>query len=267
MCSDMKQNASLTTEADFRDLLPPQTQTEYAQMLENLKAEPESFPKIKVWGNYKGNNVILDGHHQYKARIKLGLPIRMGKEVVKLDFADRMEALRYSWKCQRGRRNATDSQLAMAAAKLVTTTGRGRPAKNTHECIITTGEAADMVGVSTRTVASAAQVRRDGSERLVGAVEAGDITVKDAAAIVELPKGDQNRALAPVVAGNAGTLVEAAETLPKKRKSKPGKEILPAALRKKTLSDFGRLSRGLQAMKRREKCIDALTHILAVIKA
>ena len=68
-----------------------------------------------------------------------------------------------------------ESQRAMAAAKRVTTTGRGRPAKkeNGQICPITGEKAAEDLNVSPRSVKSARAVLKSGDADLIAQVEAG----------------------------------------------------------------------------------------------
>lgn len=83
--------------------------------------------------------------------------------------------------------------------------------------------AAKAVGVSTRSVEHAIQVREHAPPEVVAAVEAGKVKVSDAAKIADKPKPQQRAALKAVEKGEAKTLAEAAK--PKKREPKNGREV------------------------------------------
>jgi hypothetical protein len=72
-------------------------------------------------------------------------------------------------------------------------------------------EAAALLNISARSVASASRVLEGGDEEVIAAIDAGSISVSDAAAVVELPKPDQRQALEAVHAGRARTLRQAAK--------------------------------------------------------
>ncbi len=186
---------NLKIEADFRDLLPPLSDDEFAQLKENLQANPDGFPAIVVWKNYKGGNVIVDGHHQYKARTALGLTVK----VKKLDFEDRAAAMMFAVQCQLGRRNSTAASLAAVA---------GRLRINAH---LPTEEAAKAVGISKRTVEQFDAIQRDGSEPLKKAVVENKVSVSDGAAILDKPKAEQTAAVKAVKEGKAKTVRAAAK--------------------------------------------------------
>ena len=71
--------------------------------------------------------------------------------------------------------------------------------------------AAELLNVSERSVATAARVLKLADEQVIAAVELGDVAVSDAAAIANLPKEDQRRALEAKRQGRARTLRQAAE--------------------------------------------------------
>ncbi len=87
----------------------------------------------------------------------------------------------------------------MVGAKLANL-GEGRPSENSANlqsfAQVSQAAAAELVNVSTRSVASAAKVEAEGVPELVRAVEVGAISVSLAAQVAELPKAEQ----APVVA-------------------------------------------------------------------
>lgn len=70
----------------------------------------------------------------------------------------------------------------MAAAKLVTTTGRGRPAKTENGSIgpISADQAAEELNVSPKSVKRARKVIQSGDADLIAQVEAGEVAVSAA---------------------------------------------------------------------------------------
>ena len=72
-------------------------------------------------------------------------------------------------------------------------------------------EAASLLNVSGRSVAFASKVLEQGDERVIAAIDAGTISVSDAAAVVDLPKEAQREALDAVRRGRARTLRQAAK--------------------------------------------------------
>lgn len=72
-------------------------------------------------------------------------------------------------------------------------------------------EAAGMLNVSARSVATASKVLESGDEMVIMAIDQGTISVSDAAAIADLPKEQQRQALDDVRRGRARTLRQAAK--------------------------------------------------------
>lgn len=133
------------------------------------------------------------------------------------------------------RRHLDTSQRAIAAAKLAMEFEKVHPQKKAEE----NGEApkdgekpaeaaptslemaAEVMGVSARSVDSASKVVKKGSAALVEAVERGVVAVSDAAAVATLDKSDQNAALAKVQDEKAPNLRKAAGK--KLQRPKPSK--------------------------------------------
>lgn len=255
----MTMDITLKTEAEFRDHLPPQTQAEWSQLLLNIQKYEATFPPIITWKGYKDDTVIIDGHHQYKARKKLGLPIRYKA----LPFENKDDVLEFMESVQRARRNASDSQLAMVAAKRVTTTGRGRPARGENTPvggITTAADAAVAVGVSERSVSRAAAVHRKGSTKLVEAVEAGEVSVSEAEKVLELPKPEQ----LPALKKKAAKAKVERKAVQKKRAS--GAETVSSADRKLGVQLVSKLVRVVDKLKIEKLCREPLKLVLKAIR-
>jgi phage N-6-adenine-methyltransferase len=104
------------------------------------------------------------------------------------------------------RRHLSESQRAMVAANLA-----NMPAHRPNSANLQTSqaEAADMLGVSTRSVAAAAKVRSEAIPELVAAVERGEVAVSAAAQVATLPHEMQ----ADIVATGPEEVREVAKTL------------------------------------------------------
>ncbi len=155
--------------------------------------------------------LILDGRNRFlachQAALEIGFPDFLTTPID--ECMERMKALRipiryvaytgtdplaFVVSMNLHRRHLNESQRAMVAAKWETLK-RGRPEKgaNLHG---NRDEAADLLNVSRRSVASAAAVRAHGTKALVKAVEQGAITVSVAAKVAKLPKEQQHEAVA-----------------------------------------------------------------------
>ena len=89
----------LKIDPEFRDKIPPLTDTEFKQLEENILADGEIIEPIIVW-----NDVIVDGHNRWKIyqshKDKLPEP-----KIKDKGFTDRYEAILWMCKNQAGRRS------------------------------------------------------------------------------------------------------------------------------------------------------------------
>lgn len=136
---------------------------------------------------------ILDGRNRYMAARDLGLDF----PVVDFDGTD-ADALAYVLSTNLHRRHLTESQRAAVAAKLANMrdgdVSRFSQSANLHSgeaAQVSLGQAAEMLAVSRRSVATAKSVLDHGAPELIAAVERGEVAVSAAAAISELPKEEQ----------------------------------------------------------------------------
>lgn len=117
---------------------------------------------------------ILDGRNRWRACQQAGIPIRTTEYVGDDPFGYVISSNR--------RRELSDSQRAMVAAKLANITGRGRPATNSSIELFSQEQAAAIEGVSLATVKRAIVVLNSGDLELIDAVEQGEIKVSAAEA-------------------------------------------------------------------------------------
>lgn len=129
---------------------------------------------------------LLDGRNRYMAARRWGI------EYPYVEYEGE-NPLAYVISLNLTRRHLTESQRGMAASKLEAF----RHGDNQHTAgdanlhLLDRGEAARIMNVSERTVATAAKVRDAGAPELVEAVETGKVSVSAAAVITELPKEEQ----------------------------------------------------------------------------
>lgn len=140
---------------------------------------------------------ILDGRNRYMAARDLGLDF----PVAEFD-GTAAEALAYVLSTNLHRRHLTESQRAAVAAKLsnmkrTDTLVQNRSANlQDGDAPVSQAQAAEMLNVSERSVASAKKVIEQGTPELVDAVERGDASVSAAAEMVTLPAEEQAAAVA-----------------------------------------------------------------------
>jgi hypothetical protein len=168
--------------------------------LDELSADiKEHGLREDIW-LYEGK--ILDGRNRFlaceKAKVRPVYRKYLGKEPLSFVVSLNMQ-----------RRHLTHSQRAMAAARIATLrhgtnqhTSKHvdiseRPKNSAEEVVHTAWAAssqsavAESLGVSTDSVQRARKVVDSGSKALQRAVETGEISVKKAAAVVDLPKAQQ----------------------------------------------------------------------------
>jgi hypothetical protein len=163
---------------------------------EGIKADGCHDPLI-VW---KGQNIILDGHHRHEICNDLGKPFK----IVEIDFPNRTEAKIWMIKNQRGRRNLDESQRAMLAVQLEalyseqakermgTRTDLGQNL-DPSEAGKSAEKAANDMGISHQTVSYAKKVVNKGIPKLKEMVESGDIAVSAAAKVAPYPPEVQRK--------------------------------------------------------------------------
>ena len=99
----------LKIDPEFRDKIPPLTESEFKQLEENIVRDGEVREPIVTW-----NNTIIDGHHRWRI-IQTHPEIQYHTK--KMEFADKWAAI--VWMCQNqlGKRNLTDAQKTYLIGK------------------------------------------------------------------------------------------------------------------------------------------------------
>jgi|GEM_PF-3307595 len=153
-----KTKREILIDDEFKSLIPLLSDPERVQLEENLKREGCRDPLV-IW---KGQNVLIDGHHRYEICEREGIAY----EVVEVGFESREKAVDWICRNQLGRRNLNpvDASVlrgtryngrkkskAEAGAK-----GGASKAQN-DTCLVSTAEI-----VAKETGVSAATIKRDG---------------------------------------------------------------------------------------------------------
>lgn len=134
-----------------------------------------------VW-LYEGQ--ILDGRNRYRAAMAMGVECPT-REYVGDDATGFVISLNLH------RRHLTESQRAMVGAKLANITNGGdrvsEQSANLHSGAVSRSDAAELLNVSPRSVASAAKVQAEAPPEVISAVEAGAVSIHLATQFVGLP--------------------------------------------------------------------------------
>jgi hypothetical protein len=119
----------------------------------------------------------IDGRHRLRACEELG-------KTPRTQIYDGFDAVAFVVSLNLHRRHMSESQRGMVAAKLANMDQGERtdlePSANLQK--VSQTKAAELLNVSTRTVAAAAKVKDEGTDELVQAVESGKVSVSAAAA-------------------------------------------------------------------------------------
>ena len=142
---------------------------------------------------------ILDGRNRFKACQEVGVTPLL-KEYQGDDPAAFVVSLNLK------RRHLSESQRAMVAAKLANMPAH-RPSDKSANLQTSQAEAASLLNVSPRSVATAKKVEEQAEPELAEAVASGQVSVSAAAVITELPPETQHYAAAnpkeaPAIAAN-----------------------------------------------------------------
>ena len=162
----------------------------YAEIFPLMEGSPfdELVADIKVYGlrekiwTYEGK--ILDGRNRFLACQKAKI-----KPEYRTFKGTGQGALAFVISANIHRRQLTDTQRAMAAARIATLRQGGD--SNAPRGALTQTQAAEHMQVSRRSVQRARKVIESGSKQLQHAVESGDVPLTMAAAVTELPKSQQ----------------------------------------------------------------------------
>lgn len=142
-------------------LFPPMPDAEFEALVTDIQRNGQRFP-ITLY-----EQKILDGVHRYRA-CKL---LNRDPKVSEFSGSER-EAADFVLSANLHRRQLNPSQLALIGARLANLR-EGRPPQTAQPCAVSQADAARKVGVSRRSVQSAALVLKHGTTAELRAVERG----------------------------------------------------------------------------------------------
>ena len=179
---------SIFVNKELRDLIPPLSEEEYAQLEANIVAEGVRDPLV-VWKQPDGREMLIDGHNRWSIIARHGgIPF----EVVYKDFENLEEAKIWIMKNQLGRRNLNTferSELALmlkdeiakrAKANQVRTAENRASQKSDEQKVSTKDELAKLAGVSHDTIHKVEVIKKQGTPALIEDVRNGDTTINKA---------------------------------------------------------------------------------------
>lgn len=190
-------NSTISIDPEFRDMIPPLSAEEYAQLEQNLLRDGCRDP-LSMW-----HEVLLDGHNRYEICSRHGIPI----ETVQIEGLETLEdAVLWVVRNQLGRRNLTDfvraelalkSKEALAAIALANYEASlikdGTVPQNSAAPVKveTREEVAKLAGLSHDTVRKVEKIRQDGAPAIVAAARSGEVSINAAAKVAALPAEQQ----------------------------------------------------------------------------
>lgn len=162
---------------------PAMPEDEFARLAADIHKRGLEHPIVL----YEGK--VLDGWHRYLACVDGGI---------------RPKYKAYKGKDPRGfvksanlhRRHLKAGQTALILVAISQWLPVGKPSNSALGAELTSEDMAKEADVGTRTIEQAKKVHRNGSKRLNAAVTEGEISVKQAAALADLPKREQDEAIA-----------------------------------------------------------------------
>jgi hypothetical protein len=171
-------------------ILPPLLEPEFATLLADVRDYGHREPIFIHDGH------MLEGRDRYRACLEIGVQ-------PKFDTYEGGDPIGFLLSRTVRRRHLNESQRACVAAKLVTM-GHGGDRKSVQDANLHFDQtaAAVLLGVSKRSVASAAKVLNRGDPELVRAVEHGRLSISAAAAAVGLSPGRQKAAASAALEGD-----------------------------------------------------------------
>jgi ParB-like chromosome segregation protein Spo0J len=174
----------IKVDPEFKSQIPPLSDGEKALLEESILANG-CRDALVVW---EEERILLDGHNRYDICTRLKID---DFDVKEISLPDRRAAMVWIIKNQVGRRNLSESQRSMCAAKLANLEHGGDRSKGSIDLLTSQAKAAEQFNVSVPSLKRAKTVLEKGAAELIKAVTKDEIAVSVAAEIAELPKADQ----------------------------------------------------------------------------
>lgn len=183
-------------------LFPMMADAECQELANDIKENGQNEPIYTFEGK------ILDGRNRFRACKMAGVMPELkeytGKDPTAFVLSKNLK-----------RRHLTDSQRAMVAANLANL--KHGQKKSDTATAVSQSESAAKLSVSVDSVGRAKQVIESGSSTLVKAVESGEVSVRAAAVVAQLPKGEQRAVVraGPESVQKAAAEIRASDLCPK----------------------------------------------------
>ena len=182
---------SLIIDEEFKNLIPPLSDSEISQLEENVLQYGIQDP-LKVW-----NDILIDGHNRYSIAQKHGLDFK----VEEMNFDSRADVIDWIIKNQFGRRNISTYDRVVLALKLkpvIAAKAKENQGERTDLTCVrnqtkvdTKKEIAKIAGVSHDTVAKVEKIEQFASSSVKDALKNGEISIHSAYMTVKSEKNLQ----------------------------------------------------------------------------
>jgi ParB-like chromosome segregation protein Spo0J len=156
------------------NILPLLEGRQFEELVEDIRRHGLRQPIVLL------NGAVLDGRNRLRACVADGVPYR----TVPFDGTDPLE---FVISANLRRRHLSTSQRSMVAAEIANMR-QGARTDIAPDGAMSQSNAARLLNVSRRSVQRAAALRESAGPTLVGMIKRGEVTVHNAAALVELPK-------------------------------------------------------------------------------
>ncbi len=152
---------------EYANIFPQMADAEYSGLLQDIRANGLLEPIVI------SNGKILDGRNRYRACMELGIEPRFE------DLVEKTAPLQYVLSKNMHRRHLDESQRAMIAARLESLEHGQRAdlLRDANIHVLTRSEAAKMLNVSSRNVATAKHVLENAPEDIITKIDAGELAV------------------------------------------------------------------------------------------
>ena len=206
---------------ELAKLIPDMTEAEYIRLRDDIRQYGQRVPIAILEG------ALLDGRHRFRACNDLDIDPKI------VHLTPETNAANYVLSHNVYRRNLTESQVGLVVAGIATwTRGGDRRSAESLGAPPSRGEIAVQAGISPRTADRGAAVLKQGTETVVGAVRAGEISLHDAVEVVKHEPEEQDKAVQAVQAQETKTASQALKPPPRGNKPQPETAAEPPVARK-----------------------------------
>ena len=175
---------SIIIDQEFKNLIPPLSKEEFAQLEENCVKDGIRDPLI-VWPQGDGNDILIDGHNRFEISAKHA-GIRFN--IKRMEFQSRDDVIVWIIRNQLGRRNLSAYDRSILALRLKPViaerakekqieAGGAVRQKSDKAVIDTKKELAKIAGVSHDTIHKVEKIEREATERTKQLVREGKLSI------------------------------------------------------------------------------------------